>query len=337
MVNELIKFDEIKKQIDAARDIQTLNNLADKMERVKLLAKQSHQSLEVQNKVAIYRLRIDRKRGFWLKDNIRHQGGNPDSLKQFSDGKDTRPSVDVRLQDLDLTKDKSSKLQKMADLSNEEFEEYIEETKNKNEEVTEAGLVRMAKKIFREEKIEKQKEEIKSLKPTFNGVFDVIVIDPPWKYGTTYSPESPMGRVANPYPEMNQEELLNIKLPTANNCILWLWSTNGFMKDAYELAEHWGFEVKTILTWNKVNMGVGHWLRNVTEHCLLCVKGQPIWDNKTYTTLLTEKRTEHSKKPKSFYEMVDKICYGRKLEYFSRKQRKGWVVYGDEIEKDESS
>jgi len=97
------------------------------------------------------------------------------------------------------------------------------------------------------------------------------------------------------------------------------------------LLEEWGFTYKSMLTWNKVNIGVGYWLRNVTEHCILAVKGSPVWNNKTVSTLLTEKRTEHSKKPEIFYQMVDEICYGRKLEYFSRTKRDGWSVFGDEV------
>ena len=191
--------------------------------------------------------------------------------------------------------------------------------------------MRVAKQIIRDEKIEGQIEEIEKnnlIMP--DGQFDVIAIDPPWKYGTKYDPASPMGRITVPYPEMSQEELLKINLPAKDDCILWLWTTNGFMKDAYELLEEWGFTPKTILTWNKVNIGVGYWLRNVTEHCILAVKGSPVWTNKTFSTLITEKRSEHSKKPETFYQMVDKICYGRKLEYFSRNKRDGWEVFGDE-------
>ncbi len=78
-------------------------------------------------------------------------------------------------------------------------------------------------------------------------------------------------------------------------------------------------------------MGVGNYLRNITEHCFLCFKGNPPWDNKKYTTLISEKRTKHSVKPEAFYKMVDEICVGRKLDYFARKKREGWDVYGDEV------
>ena len=71
------------------------------------------------------------------------------------------------------------------------------------------------------------------------------------------------------------------------------------MREAYELAEAAGFDVKTILTWDKVHIGLGSWLRNVTEHCLLCVRGRPVVTLTNQSTLLREIRREHSRKPES--------------------------------------
>ena len=186
------------------------------------------------------------------------------------------------------------------------------------------------KREARIEKIAEQRKEIEAevIKQP-EGKFDVIVIDPPWNYGDEYDPEGNRGTVD--YPTMTQQQLKEIQLPAKDGCVLWLWVTNNFITDAYELLEEWGFETKSFMTWNKVNMGTGHWLRNVTEHCILAIKGKPFFDNKSYTTLLTEKRTGHSVKPNSFYTMVDEICAGRKLDYFAKKPREGWEVYGDEI------
>lgn len=186
------------------------------------------------------------------------------------------------------------------------------------------------KQVIRDIKIEEQKENI--IKENFEkpkGDYDVVVIDPPWKYDAKYHPEGRRGSGA--YPEMSLEELKQIVIPAKKDCILWLWVTNNFMKEAHELLEVWGFELKTILTWDKEIMGLGAWLRNRTEHCILAIKGKPHWDNKTQTTIIKEKRTEHSVKPEIFYKMVDEICVGRKLDYFARKKREGWDVYGDEV------
>jgi len=188
------------------------------------------------------------------------------------------------------------------------------------------------KKEDRLEKIKHQREELQKTaieKPT--GLFDVIVIDPPWNYGTdeNYNPESFRG--TTPYVTMSLEEIKNIKLPIKEDCVLWLWTTNTFLPECYPLLKEWGFELKSMVTWDKQHIGTGKWLRSKTEHCLLAIRGKPFFNNTKWSTLISEKRTEHSAKPEIFYKMVDEICAGRKLDYFARKKRDGWDVYGDEV------
>jgi len=208
--------------------------------------------------------------------------------------------------------------------------ETIKEKAPKRIEAIKKGEKKISS-VYREIKIKEQKKQIEKLKPekAIQGVFDVIVIDPPWKYNAKYDPDGRRGSDA--YPEMSLDELKKMKLPVNKDCVLWLWVTNNFMKDAHELIGCWGFELKTILTWDKEIMGLGAWLRNKTEHCILATKGKPYFNNTKWTTLISEKRTSHSTKPEIFYKMVEEICAGRKLDYFARKKREGWDVYGDEV------
>ena len=182
--------------------------------------------------------------------------------------------------------------------------------------------------ILRILKIEAQREQIQKLK-TPTGLYDVVVIDPPWQIAGDYDPDG--RRAANPYPTMSFEEIKDIKLPATENCVLWLWVTNQNIHEGFHLLEIWGFEFKNILTWVKQSFGIGVWLRNQTEHCLLATSGKPILDGSATPTVLFADRTSHSAKPDAFYELVDKICVGQKLDYFSRKQREGWACYGNEV------
>ena len=70
------------------------------------------------------------------------------------------------------------------------------------------------------------------------------------------------------------------------DCTLWLWTTNAHHRDAYAVLDAWGFEHKTTLTWFKDKMGVGHWLRGQTEHCLMAVRGHPLVELTNQTTAL---------------------------------------------------
>jgi N6-adenosine-specific RNA methylase IME4 len=165
------------------------------------------------------------------------------------------------------------------------------------------------------------------------GVFEVIVIDPPWPYGNNeYQGNHWMGRVASPYPEVSLEELANLDIPSAPDCILWCWATNYFLHDAFHLLEAWDFDYKTVLTWHKQRLGVGTWLRNNTEHVLMATKGHPKWltDLTNQNTWLEAPAREHSRKPDAFYHLVDSLCVGRKLECYSREPRPGWEQYGND-------
>lgn len=170
------------------------------------------------------------------------------------------------------------------------------------------------------------------------GKYHVIVIDPPWRYEKRR--EDITHRAAVPYPDMTIDEIKNWEQDNGgvsglalDDCILWLWTTNAHMKQAYEIAEHWGFEVKTILTWIKDKMGTGDWLRGKSEHCLMCIKGKPVINLTNQTTILNGPLREHSRKPDEFYQMVDELCPGLKIDIFSREQREGWETYGNERQK----
>lgn len=185
---------------------------------------------------------------------------------------------------------------------------------------------------LRELKLIKQKEKIKDLKP-IEGLYDVIVIDPPWETISKQEWEyHPKGRRCVPaYPTMNIEQIKAIKIPANKNCILWFWAINSRLHDAIHIIEDWGFERKNILTWKKDTFGLGEWLRGQTEHCILAVKGKPVFDGKKYGTVIEGKKTTHSTKPDEFYILVENTCFGSKLDYFSRSKREGWTCFGDEV------
>lgn len=194
------------------------------------------------------------------------------------------------------------------------------------------------KKAERIELIEKQIEEIEQgLLPELEGLFDVVSVDPPWPYEgenkNITSFDSVGRRVANPYPEMSIEEIKQINLPLMKDSIVLLWTTHKFLPDSFEILKQWGLDYKATLVWNKEKIGMGAWFRMQCEFCLIGIKGKPYWENTSYRDILNEPRREHSRKPDSFFEMIENITKGRRLEYFSREKRNGWEVFGNDINK----
>jgi N6-adenosine-specific RNA methylase IME4 len=172
--------------------------------------------------------------------------------------------------------------------------------------------------------------------PLPEGPFRVISADPPWPYDRT-DDETHRGSIT--YHKMSIAQICGLPVGEMahDDCILFLWTTNAFMREAYQVLDAWGFEEKTILTWCKPKLGVGNWLRNQTEHCILAVRGKPVVKLTNQTTILVGKVREHSRKPESFYKLVNSLCPGSKVELFSREERKGWSRWGSETKFDESS
>ena len=192
-----------------------------------------------------------------------------------------------------------------------------------------------AKNVNQALKQEKRKEQIKAietLKPIV-GEYNVIVVDPPWQYDKNREGDETQ-RGQTPYPTMSQDELLELDIPAANDCIVLLWVTNAHLVTgvASNLIYAWGFEPKTLLTWCKTGIGLGDWARGASEHIILAVKGKPVLRSTIPSTLFTAQIKGHSEKPDVFYEIIEKHCVGSKCEMFARKKREGWVQSGSELE-----
>lgn len=165
------------------------------------------------------------------------------------------------------------------------------------------------------------------------GKYQVIYADPPWKYGNSM-PEY-FTEQANHYPLMTIEEICNMPVRNIsdNNAVLFLWVTSPILEESFEVIKAWGFEYKTSFIWDKIKHNMGHYSSVRHEILLLCIKGSyPIQNKKLYDSVLSLERTEHSKKPEFYYEMIEDLYPdSNKIELFSRNERKEWRVYGNQL------
>lgn len=166
-----------------------------------------------------------------------------------------------------------------------------------------------------------------------SGKFRVLYADPPWQYGNvvpTYIIEQ-----QDHYRLMPLEEIcgMPIRNMAEDDAVLFLWATSPILKEAFAVIEAWGFEYKTSFVWDKVKHNIGHYNSVRHEFLLVCTRGACVPDvPKLFDSVVTEERTEHSRKPKVFYEIIDTLyTYGEKLELFARGAgREGWHTFGNE-------
>jgi len=167
--------------------------------------------------------------------------------------------------------------------------------------------------------------------PLPEGVFDIICGDPPWRYDFS---ETDSRAIENQYPTMTVEEIKELKIPSADNAVLFLCATAPKLREALEVMEAWGFEYKTHAIWDKVSIGMGYWFRGQHELLLVGTKGEfsPPPPESRVSSLIVEKRMGHSKKPTLFYEIIERMFPdGSCLELFARDHREGWQQWGNEI------
>lgn len=203
-------------------------------------------------------------------------------------------------------------------------------------ELSRDGLLVEALYAKRNAKRAEQVQALRAEPPALpTGPFRLIVADPPWDYDVDEDKVNQRWRSNTPYPGMSIEDITNMKVRdiAADDSVLWLWTTNTYLRDAFDVMVEWGFTYRVMLTWAKDKFGLGHWLRGQTEHCLLGTRGTPAWHLTNQSTLLSGPMRNHSQKPDEFWDFIEALhpaSAGNRCELFSRSPREGWVSFGDE-------
>lgn len=180
-------------------------------------------------------------------------------------------------------------------------------------------------------------------------IYRCVVADPPWPQkggGTLRGREGFLdcggASMPMPYRTMSVEQISALpvaELAHPDGAHLYLWTTNGFLERSYDVARAWGFKPSTLLTWAKAPMGggLGGAYGISTEFCLYARRGQLAPIARARGTWWNWKRPYdergkpmHSAKPPEFYELVETVTPGPRVELFARRDRPGWDVWGDQ-------
>lgn len=195
-------------------------------------------------------------------------------------------------------------------------------------EIKASGVVTEAKRADVTHKLENV--EAKEAKATA-GVYDTIVIDPPWAMEKIEREERP-NQVAFDYPTMSEEELRALKIPAADDAHVWVWTTHKFLPMALRLLDVWGFKYVCTFVWHKPGGPQPFGLPQYNcEFAIYARKGTPSFvDAKAFFTCFEAPRGAHSAKPEAFYDVVRRVTAGRRLDMFNRRPIDGFDTWGKE-------
>ena len=182
----------------------------------------------------------------------------------------------------------------------------------------------------------------KSIKPTtqgevtkFNGKYDVVVIDFPWPMEKIKRKVAP-NQVGFDYPTMTLDEIQNQEIPMADNCHVFLWTTQKYLPYTIDMLKGWGLKYICTFVWHKNGGFQPFGLPQYNcELVLYARRGTPKFvDLKAFPTCFNAPRRGHSIKPEEFYAILRRVTDGRRIDMFNRRPIEGFEVWGNEAGKD---
>ena len=167
--------------------------------------------------------------------------------------------------------------------------------------------------------------------------YRTIVVDPPWSYKTTL-PGFGGGigpRSSVPYSTMTVDQIKALPilgLADTRGSHLYLWTTNTHLESAFGVLRSWGFVFSTVLVWAKKPRGSAGFpaYSGITEYVLFARRGSCRSEARIDRNWWVWPRGRHSTKPAAFFDLIERVSPGPRIELFARTQRLGWDSWGDE-------
>jgi len=307
----------MKSAIAECHSVDEVAQLRNQAEAYRYALRQAKESPEVIRKAEEIKLRAERRAGELLKETPKQKPGEYKRSHAVT--------VTPTLAEIGITKNQSSKWQKIASITEEKFENFLSVQK----ELSTAGVLNYKKNLDRQERVDTTET------PRLEGKYRIIYADPPWKYGSDY--QDKFGHAKSHYSTMDQSELcdLPVKEICMPNCVLFLWVTSPKLPEGLGVIQSWGFDYKTSFIWDKVKHNYGNYNSVRHEFLLIGGKGSSTPDvKKLYDSVVSIERSEkHSEKPEYFRNLIDELYpTGDRIELFSRKELEGWNTWGSELE-----
>jgi N6-adenosine-specific RNA methylase IME4 len=323
----LLTLREWRTRLAEFKDPAQLKEMADKIRAVKAWAEIASATLETRNDIGetecevrirgVEVVKAERKAGRMVPAS----GGNPDKMSGLA-----------TLESHGIPPREFSRWMEEAKIPLRDRQEYYRAAREKQRQITPAGLRALAK----------EKEELPT-PPCPKKKFRAIVVDPPWqmKKIAGKSPKIDQGGSDSGflgYPQMTIEEIVEktpVRKVMDKHCRVYLWTTQKYLcsGEAFAVLNGWGLKPICVMVWHKpggmMPFGVNEWTYNA-EFVIFARKGHPPISRKGQKLCFNAKRRQHSRKPDEFYEMVKAVGPGPRLDMFSREKRDGFDQWGNQ-------
>ena len=163
--------------------------------------------------------------------------------------------------------------------------------------------------------------------------YRTIVADPPWEYEfASLYPGQPERTREMPYAMLSVREIcaLPVSGMADKDAHLYLWTTQRYLRQSYDVVRAWGFAPASVLVWVKPPKGFVGTYACSTEFVLFGRRGNLPAKKKVGRNWWEWSRGAHSTKPEAFLDIVESVSPGPYLELFARRQRLGWDTWGNE-------
>ena len=174
--------------------------------------------------------------------------------------------------------------------------------------------------------------------------YRTIVADPPWAYDDvkwpsfTHGGTGPRKEKDMPYATMSVEQIA--ALPVARmadrDSRLFIWTTNRYLRQTFDVIDAWGFTYVQTLIWRKTGNPSpfsGSVAPQHHEFLLVGKRGAPEILEKLTTSVIDAPAAifGHSAKPECFLDLIEQVSPEPRVELFARRARMfGWDYWGNE-------
>lgn len=171
-------------------------------------------------------------------------------------------------------------------------------------------------------------------------IYRTILADPPWPLSLAGQRKRAKERAKPsllPYETMSVDAIcrMDVGALAADDCHLWLWTTNQHLEEGFKVMRAWGFKYLAPVHWLKPS-GQGNWFIHRTQTLLFGYRKHCIFPMARYVANIftTGDPVRHSQKPEESFAMIESISPESRLELFARQRRAGWHSWGDEVQSD---